>query len=78
MDVAGKDVQLDPRIRSERERSDNRGADGGATTGVSMARALAEGKSVVEKLRDLAALRDDGIISSEEFEAKKAELLAAF
>lgn len=39
---------------------------------------LAEGKSVVEKLRDLAALRDDGIISSEEFEAKKAELLAAF
>jgi Short C-terminal domain len=39
---------------------------------------LPEGKSVVEKLRDLAALRDEGIISSEEFEAKKAELLAAF
>ncbi len=29
-----------------------------------------------EKLRSLAKLRDDGIISPEEFEAKKAELLA--
>jgi uncharacterized membrane protein YdbT with pleckstrin-like domain len=31
---------------------------------------------VDEKLRSLAKLRDDGIISPEEFEAKKAELLA--
>jgi hypothetical protein len=32
--------------------------------------------SVDDKLRSLAKLRDDGIISAEEFEAKKAELLA--
>jgi hypothetical protein len=31
-----------------------------------------------DKLRQLATLRDDGIISSEEFEAKKAELLRSF
>lgn len=36
------------------------------------------GETVGDKLRQLAALRDDGIISSEEFEAKKAELLRAF
>jgi hypothetical protein len=36
------------------------------------------GDTVGDKLRQLAALRDDGIISSEEFEAKKAELLRAF
>ncbi len=34
--------------------------------------------SIGDKLRQLAALRDDGIISAEEFEAKKAELLRAF
>ena len=33
--------------------------------------------SVDEKLRSLAKLRDDGIISPEEFDAKKAELLEA-
>jgi hypothetical protein len=32
--------------------------------------------SVEDKLRSLAKLRDDGIISPEEFEAKKASLLA--
>ncbi len=32
--------------------------------------------SVDDKLRSLAKLRDDGIISAEEFEAKKTELLA--
>ena len=36
------------------------------------------GETVGDKLRQLAALRDDGIISSEEFEAKKVELLRAF
>ena len=35
-------------------------------------------ETVGDKLRQLAALRDDGIISSEEFEAKKAELLRSF
>jgi hypothetical protein len=34
-------------------------------------------ETVGDKLRQLAALRDDGIISSEEFEAKKVELLRA-
>jgi hypothetical protein len=36
------------------------------------------GETVGDKLRQLATLRDDGIISAEEFEAKKAELLRAF
>jgi hypothetical protein len=40
--------------------------------------AVGPGESVGDKLRQLAALRDDGIISPEEFEAKKAELLRAF
>jgi hypothetical protein len=40
--------------------------------------AVGPGETVGDKLRQLAALRDDGIISSEEFEAKKAELLRAF
>ena len=31
-----------------------------------------------DKLRQLAGLRDDGIISAEEFEAKKAEILRSF
>jgi hypothetical protein len=40
--------------------------------------AVGQGESVGDKLRQLASLRDDGIISAEEFEAKKAELLRAF
>ncbi len=40
--------------------------------------AVVQVESVGDKLRQLAALRDDGIISAEEFEAKKADLLRAF
>jgi hypothetical protein len=40
--------------------------------------AVGPGEGVGDKLRQLAGLRDDGIISAEEFEAKKAELLRAF
>jgi hypothetical protein len=40
--------------------------------------AVGPGEKVGEKLRQLAALRDDGIISAEEFETKKAELLRTF
>ena len=40
--------------------------------------AIGQVENVGDKLRQLAALRDDGIISAEEFEAKKAELLRAF
>jgi voltage-gated potassium channel len=32
--------------------------------------------SIPEQIRQLAALRDDGVLSDEEFEAKKAELLS--
>lgn len=34
-----------------------------------------EGASVAERIRELAELRDQGLISAEEFEAKRAELL---
>ena len=35
-----------------------------------------QGDSPVELIRDLGRLRDEGLISEEEFQAKKAELLA--
>ena len=37
-----------------------------------------EGTSVAGRLRELAALRDDGIISDEEFQAKKTEMMADY
>jgi hypothetical protein len=46
--------------------------------GTSDQSAVRPGETIGDKLRQLATLRDDGIISSEEFEAKKAELLRSF
>ncbi|MCC1495997.1 SHOCT domain-containing protein [Alcanivorax sp. 1008] len=37
--------------------------------------AEAQGKSAVDRLRDIKDLHDNGILSTEEYEAKKAELL---
>lgn len=37
-----------------------------------------EGTTVAGRLRELAALRDDGIISDEEFQAKKTEMMADY
>ena len=50
----------------------------GSVPGKSDQPAVGPGEKVGDKLRQLAALRDDGIISAEEFETKKAELLRTF
>ena len=47
------------------------GAPSSATSG-----AEAPVKDVPSQLRELAALRDEGILSAEEFEVQKAKLLA--
>jgi hypothetical protein len=35
------------------------------------------GNETIEKIRQLAGLRDEGLLTEEEFQAKKKELLAA-
>jgi hypothetical protein len=39
--------------------------------------AAASGQSVPEQLKELAALRDQGVLTDEEFAAQKAKILAA-
>jgi hypothetical protein len=39
--------------------------------------AAASGQSVPEQLKELAALRDQGVLTEEEFAAQKAKILAA-
>ena len=52
------------------------GADSGAEAGAGAAAAGAEPEpSYLEELEQLAALRDQGVISEQDFEAKKAQLL---
>ena len=41
------------------------------------AQAAASGQSVPEQLKELAALRDQGVLTDEEFGAQKAKILAA-
>ena len=41
-----------------------------------MAAPVAAAPTSEDKLRSLAKMRDDGLITAEDFEAKKAELLA--
>jgi hypothetical protein len=70
-----------PRLRAGMlESAPGRAALGAPTLdlGTSDQPAIGPGEPVGDKLRQLAALRDDGIISPEEFEAKKVELLRAF
>ena len=77
----GAALLLWPRLRAAmQESSPSRAALRTPTLdlGTSDQPAVGPGENVSDKLRQLAALRDDGIISSEEFEAKKAELLRAF
>jgi hypothetical protein len=77
----GAGLLLWPRLRAGmQESSPSRAAVRAPTLdlGTSDQPAVGPGETVGDKLRQLAALRDDGIISSEEFEAKKAEMLRAF
>jgi division protein CdvB (Snf7/Vps24/ESCRT-III family) len=52
------------------------GAEPGAAPGAAPAEAPAEEPSYLEELEKLADLRDRGIITDEEFQAKKGQLLA--
>ena len=79
--AVGAALLLWPRLRAGMlESSPGRAALGAPTLdlGTSDQPAVGPGETVGDKLRQLAALRDDGIISPEEFEAKKVELLRAF
>jgi membrane protease subunit (stomatin/prohibitin family) len=51
------------------------GGAGGGGGGAAATEAAAPAKSVADQLRDLAALQKEGILTAEEFAAKKAELL---
>jgi uncharacterized membrane protein YdbT with pleckstrin-like domain len=57
-------------IAAEQYRSGGSGGSGGGPT------LMAAGPSGAERLRQLKALLDDGLISKEEFEAKRRELVA--
>jgi hypothetical protein len=49
--------------------------EGPTTTQVALTTGSGEPASRFDQIRQLAALRDEGILSGEEFETKKAELL---
>lgn len=59
----------------QRELVENRAAAPKPTGGSTRKKRRVRGQSITEQIRDLAKLRDSGAITSEEFEAKKAQLL---
>jgi Short C-terminal domain len=79
--AVGAAILLLPRLRAAMLESSPGAAElqqSGTDGGTRNQPTVSLGETVGDKLRQLAALRDDGIISAEEFETKKAELLRSF
>lgn len=70
VDELGRAAEQAERLlrQAARDVADLAGESGGPSAG-------ARGASAVELIRDLGRLRDEGLISEEEFAAKKADLL---
>jgi hypothetical protein len=73
LQAAMTDLNIEPEPLDEQDRQEIAAAQGGSTP--TQPEPEAGGEDYIEELQRLAGLRDSGIITDEEFETKKQQLL---